>query len=147
MKHGVKIASDSFGIQRILAMPMDVTRVEILTDLLQDGGTEQIMLSHDYVMHWLGRSLPVPEPIQQLLPNWYLIVYVMSFFIADFSPCHKPFADVFQGGHNGLFQRCNCVRPFISLRCVTIFRFGRLRRHGCVKARAPAKVAPSIRNW
>ena len=30
------------------------------------------MLSHDFVMQWLGRLLPVPEPIQQLLPNWHL---------------------------------------------------------------------------
>ena len=40
--------------------------------MLQDSGTDQIMLSHDYVMHWLGRPLPVLEPIQQLLPNWHL---------------------------------------------------------------------------
>lgn len=72
MQHGVKIAFDSCGIQRMLAMPMDVTRVEILTELLQNGGSDQIMLSHDYVMHWLGRPMPVPEPIQQLLPNWHL---------------------------------------------------------------------------
>ena len=23
-------------------------------------------------MHWLGRPLPIPEPIQQILPNWHL---------------------------------------------------------------------------
>ena len=72
MGHGVKIAFDSCGIQKMLAMPMDTTRVEILTALLKNDYADQIMLSHDYVMHWLGRPLPVPPPIQQLLPNWHL---------------------------------------------------------------------------
>jgi phosphotriesterase-related protein len=72
MAHGVKIAFDSCGIQRMLAMPMDGTRVEVLTQLLKGDHGGQIMLSHDYVMHWLGRPLPVPPPIQQLLPNWHL---------------------------------------------------------------------------
>ncbi len=72
MQHGVKIAFDSCGIQRMLAMPMDATRVEVLSGLLRNGNTDQILLSHDYVMHWLGRPLPIPEPIKQLLPNWHL---------------------------------------------------------------------------
>lgn len=72
MDHGVKIAFDSCGIQRMLGMPMDATRVDVLTELLRSGYGSQIMLSHDYVMHWLGRPLPVPPPIQQLLPNWHL---------------------------------------------------------------------------
>lgn len=72
MDHGVMIAFDSCGIQRMLAMPMDSDRVEVLTQLLKGDYGDQIMLSHDYVMHWLGRPLPVPPPIQQLLPNWHL---------------------------------------------------------------------------
>lgn len=72
MGHGVKIAFDSCGIQGLLAMPMDTTRVEMLAQLLQNGYADQLMLSHDYVIHWLGRPLPVPPPIQQLLPNWHL---------------------------------------------------------------------------
>lgn len=72
LSHGVKIAFDSCGIQRMLAMPMDATRVEVLTELLRSDSGSQIMMSHDYVMHWLGRPLPVPPPIQQLLPNWHL---------------------------------------------------------------------------
>lgn len=72
MDHGVKIAFDSCGIQRMLGMPMDATRVDVLTGLLQSDYGSQIMLSHDYVMHWLGRPLPVPPPIRQLLPNWHL---------------------------------------------------------------------------
>lgn len=72
MHHGVKIAFDSCGIQRMLGMPMDTARTELLLELLKGGYGNRIMLSHDYVMHWLGRPLPVPLSIQQLLPNWHM---------------------------------------------------------------------------
>ncbi len=42
LNHGVKIAFDSCGIQRMLAMPMDAARVEVLTELLRcDSGSQE----------------------------------------------------------------------------------------------------------
>ena len=80
MQHGVKIAFDSCGIQKMLAMPMDSTRVKLLTELLQDDYGEQIMLSHDYVMHWLGQPLPSPNPSSKSYPTGIFLAFSPTTF-------------------------------------------------------------------
>ena len=71
MAHGVSIAFDRCGIQVLVGMPFDEVRIKVLTTLLEAGYANQMMLSQDTVMHWLGRPLVLPETVQQIMANWH----------------------------------------------------------------------------
>lgn len=66
---GVYIAFDRIGLD--LFTPTDVN-VKNIADLCKQGYANQIMLSHDTVNFWLGRSLAmdVPEQALKALANW-----------------------------------------------------------------------------
>jgi len=71
LKHGVFVAFDRMGIQVLAGCPMDEERYGVLIGLIGTGHADRIMLSHDYVAHWLGRPLNVPEVALPLIGNWY----------------------------------------------------------------------------
>ena len=71
LKHGVYVAFDRMGIQVLAGCPMDEERYGVLIGLIGTGHTDRVMLSHDYVMHWLGRPLNVPEAALPLIANWH----------------------------------------------------------------------------
>ncbi|MCX7982839.1 MAG: hypothetical protein N2572_08025 [Syntrophales bacterium] len=55
LSFGVYIGFDRFGVEGIVGMPTDRSRINCLVDLLSRGYERKIMLSQDYVHHWLGR--------------------------------------------------------------------------------------------
>lgn len=71
MKYGVKIGFDRFGIQKLVGAPMDDERVATLIKLLNEGYEDQIMLSHDSILHWMGRPLEMDEQVAMLVANWH----------------------------------------------------------------------------
>ena len=72
LSHGTYISLDRFGVQGIVGMPMDEERYKVLTQLLNEGNTGRIMLSHDTVNVWLGRPLVLPDAVAELLGNWHI---------------------------------------------------------------------------
>lgn len=72
LSHGVNISLDRYGLQGIVGMPMDDDRDRVLTQLLQEGYNERIMLSHDTVNVWLGRPPIMPDEVAELLGNWHI---------------------------------------------------------------------------
>lgn len=71
LEKGVFIAFDRFGIQGMGGAPNDNERIRTLIKLVSLGYTNQIMLSHDTVNHWMGRPLILPEVIQGKMKNWH----------------------------------------------------------------------------
>lgn len=71
LKHGVFVAFDRMGIQVLAGCPMDVERYAVLIGLVGIGYADRLMLSHDYVAHWLGRPLKIPEIALPLIGNWH----------------------------------------------------------------------------
>ncbi|HMK65463.1 MAG TPA: twin-arginine translocation signal domain-containing protein, partial [Thermodesulfobacteriota bacterium] len=66
---GVNMAFDRIGLEIIT--PTDVI-IKNVAQLCKDGFANKIMLSHDTVNVWLGRSLTLdtPEPVIKALANW-----------------------------------------------------------------------------
>jgi len=71
MKHGVYVAFDRMGIQVLAGCPMDEERYSVLIGLIGTGHADQMTISHDYIAHWLGRPLNVPEAALPLIANWH----------------------------------------------------------------------------
>ncbi|MDR0137195.1 phosphotriesterase-related protein [Metabacillus idriensis] len=71
LEKGAFIAFDRFGIQGMVGAPTDDERIKTLLKLVSHGYTDQIMLSHDTVNHWMGRPLILPEVIQEKMKNWH----------------------------------------------------------------------------
>ena len=70
LEQGVFVAWDRMGLQGIVGCPMDEQRYDVLAELIRRGYAGQIMLSHDFIINWLGRPLVLPEPLLPLLANW-----------------------------------------------------------------------------
>jgi phosphotriesterase-related protein len=70
LSHGVCVAWDRMGLQGVENCPTDEERCKVLVELMSRGYTEKLMLSQDYVPSWLGRPVPFPEEIQQMMVNW-----------------------------------------------------------------------------
>lgn len=70
LSHGVYIGFDRFGIQGIAGTPFDDRRMGCMIGLIGLGFADRIMLSQDFIMHWLGRPLVLPEAAAPLLGNW-----------------------------------------------------------------------------
>jgi phosphotriesterase-related protein len=64
---GVYIAFDRLGLEVITPTPDIVKNV---AELCKMGYAKQIMLSHDTVNVWLGRSIEVPEKYLPAFANW-----------------------------------------------------------------------------
>ena len=71
LKYGVYVSWDRMGLQGLAGCPMDNQRYETLTELIKKGYADKIMLSHDYIITWLGRPLKIPEQALPLIANWY----------------------------------------------------------------------------
>ncbi len=70
LEQGVYVAWDRMGLQGIVGCPMDEQRYDVLAELISRGYAGQIMISHDFIINWLGRPLNLPEPLLPLLANW-----------------------------------------------------------------------------
>jgi phosphotriesterase-related protein len=64
---GVNIAFDRFGIE---VDGTDALRKACLIGLLGVGYADRIVLSHDYVPYWLGRTNALPDMAREIMPNW-----------------------------------------------------------------------------
>ncbi|MGG3561132.1 phosphotriesterase-related protein [Neobacillus rhizosphaerae] len=71
MDQGVRIGFDRFGIQGMVGAPFDQERVATLMDLLDAGYEDQILLAHDSVNIWLGRSPIMNEQVMKIMENWH----------------------------------------------------------------------------
>ena len=71
LRHGVYVAFDRMGIQVIAGCPMDEERYPVLIALIGKGYSDRIMISHDYIAHWLGRPPNIPEEALPLIANWH----------------------------------------------------------------------------
>lgn len=72
LDQGVRIAFDRCGLQYILDMPSDQERVKILAQLIKEGYTDKLHLSHDFILHQLGRPIPSNPKVEELLARYYL---------------------------------------------------------------------------
>jgi len=70
LSKGVYIAFDRIGLQGLVGCPMDYARVACIIGLIGIGYADRIMLSHDYILHWLGRPLSIPEVALPLIKDW-----------------------------------------------------------------------------
>lgn len=68
---GVSIGFDRYGLQHLGGMPADEARHALVIGLVGLGFEKQIMLSHDTVGVWLGRPVPLPAPVLQLVKDWH----------------------------------------------------------------------------
>ena len=71
LKKGVFVAWDRMGLQGLAGCPMDAQRYPVLIELVKQGYAKQLMISHDYIGHWLGRPLNIPEQALPLIANWH----------------------------------------------------------------------------
>ena len=71
LSHGVFVAWDRMGLQGLAGCPMDEQRYPVLIDLIKKGYAGQLMISHDYIINWLGRPLNIPEAALPLVADWH----------------------------------------------------------------------------
>ncbi|SES74052.1 phosphotriesterase-related protein [Salinibacillus kushneri] len=71
LEQGVFVAFDRFGIQGFVGAPMDKDRVGTLIGLIGLGYADQLIMSHDTVNHWLGKSPEFPDDLKGLVANWH----------------------------------------------------------------------------
>lgn len=55
LEFGVYIGFDRFGVEGVVGMPPDRLRIACLITLIALGYGDRILISQDYVHHWLGR--------------------------------------------------------------------------------------------
>ncbi|MEB1806796.1 MAG: phosphotriesterase-related protein [Bacillaceae bacterium] len=72
LEHGVYVGFDRFGIQGFVGAPMDSDRIGVLLGLIGAGYAEQLMMSHDKVNVWLGKSPEFPADLGSLVTNWHM---------------------------------------------------------------------------
>lgn len=70
LDQGVRIGFDRFGIQVLVGAPFDQERINTLVTLLNEGYEDQILLSHDSIVVWLGRPPVMNEQVSQIMGNW-----------------------------------------------------------------------------
>ena len=71
LDQGVYVSWDRMGLQGIVGCPMDEQRYPVIIDLVKRGFANKLMISHDYIIHWLGRPLIFPKEVLPLLANWH----------------------------------------------------------------------------
>lgn len=70
-KQGVYVAWDRMGLQGLVGCPMDEERYPVMIELIKKGYADRLMISHDFILNWLGRPLNLPEEALPLVANWY----------------------------------------------------------------------------
>jgi phosphotriesterase-related protein len=71
LEQGVFVGFDRFGIQGFVGAPMDSERVSVLIGLIGAGYSDQLIMSHDTVNHWLGKPPVWPDELKKLIENWH----------------------------------------------------------------------------
>jgi phosphotriesterase-related protein len=67
LEKGAYISFDRLGINSEVT---DTLRKACIIGLIGIGHANRIMLSHDYVQHWLGREPAMPDFLPTILPDW-----------------------------------------------------------------------------
>jgi phosphotriesterase-related protein len=62
LEKGVSIGFDRFGLEGFTGSPSDSVRVACIVALVRAGYGEQLMLSHDSILNWIGKPLDVTSP-------------------------------------------------------------------------------------
>lgn len=70
-KQGVYVAWDRMGLQGLVGCPMDEQRYPAMIELIKKGYADRLMISHDFIITWLGRPLNLPEAALPLVANWH----------------------------------------------------------------------------
>ena len=71
LEQGVYISWDRMGLQGLAGCPMDKERYSTIIDLIEKGFDNKLMISHDYIINWLGRPLNSPREALPLIANWH----------------------------------------------------------------------------
>ncbi|MGI6551002.1 MAG: phosphotriesterase family protein [Syntrophomonadales bacterium] len=71
LEKGVYISFDRFGLQKLAGCPMDSTREMVIAALCAAGYADRIMLSHDAIIVWKGRTLALPDAAKPLVADWH----------------------------------------------------------------------------
>lgn len=72
LEQGVYVGFDRFGLQGFVGAPMDKDRIGTLIGLIGLGYADQIMMAHDTVNYWLGKTPEWPKEMQKLITNWHV---------------------------------------------------------------------------
>jgi phosphotriesterase-related protein len=59
------------GLQGLVGCPMVEQRYPVMIELIKKGYANQIMISHDDIITWLGKPLNLPEAALPLIANWH----------------------------------------------------------------------------
>jgi phosphotriesterase-related protein len=70
LDQGVSVAFDRMGLEVTPEAPNDERRIACLIELIAAGYGDRIMISHDSILHWLGRPIEVPDEVAPLIANW-----------------------------------------------------------------------------
>lgn len=70
LDQGVFVAWDRMGLQGLAGCPMDEQRYPVMIELIQKGYADRLMISHDFIISWLGRPLALPDAVLPLIANW-----------------------------------------------------------------------------
>jgi phosphotriesterase-related protein len=70
LRYGVFVAWDRMGLQGFAGCPMDAERYPALAELIRQGHGNQLLISHDSVLTFLGRPLSIPVAALPLIANW-----------------------------------------------------------------------------
>ena len=70
LEQGVYVSWDRMGLQGLVGCPMDEQRYPVMIDLVKRGHGDRMMISHDFIINWLGRPLALPEEVLPLIANW-----------------------------------------------------------------------------
>ena len=68
---GVFVAWDRMGLQGLVGCPMDEQRYPAMIELIKQGYGDQLVISHDFIITWLGRPLNLPEAALPMIANWH----------------------------------------------------------------------------
>ncbi len=70
LENGVYVSWDRMGLQGLVGCPMDEQRYSVIVELIKQGYADRLMISHDFIINWLGRPLNIPEDYLPLIANW-----------------------------------------------------------------------------
>jgi phosphotriesterase-related protein len=71
LKHAGYVAWDRTGVENFLGCPADVDKYAVIIEMVKRGLVDRILISHDTIVHWLGRPFEFQPPIKALIPNWH----------------------------------------------------------------------------
>jgi phosphotriesterase-related protein len=71
LNQGVYDSLDRLGLQKIFGVPLDEKKCPVILKLIKDGNIDRLLLSHDSVAVWLGRTFygALPENGQWMVAD------------------------------------------------------------------------------